>query len=368
MLEPLAYARVVARIGNEESVIDVDLDGVVPRHVQMTVSVSASTTDGEPLAAGELARVLDACAMMEALHTDRDTLTGFVGSRMALVAPNLSAVCGANVAAKLVGAAGGLTRLSEIPACNIQVLGQKRRINAGLSTRNAGLHRGHVFECPLVLGVPPDHRQKAGKLIANKVALLARYDAFGGSGTRDGAQGAAMRADIERTLEKRMEPPPAAIAKPLPAPDGVTKKRRGGRRWRKQKERAAATEMMKQANRMQFGTAEEEYLDGDETYGLGMLGKEGHGKLKLMQTASSLGKRERVLQKSVAAAAAGRGGSGSASSLLSGTQSSLAFSAVQGIELENPDREHAAQADVGGARTSGTESYFSELSGFRKIT
>ena len=116
MLDPLAYARVVARIGNEENVIDVDLEDVIPRHVVMTVSVSASTTDGQPLPPAELARVHEACAMMQELDAARGALTRFVGSRMGLVAPNLSAVCGAEVAAKLVGVAGGLARLSEIPA------------------------------------------------------------------------------------------------------------------------------------------------------------------------------------------------------------------------------------------------------------
>lgn len=244
--------------------------------------------------------------------------------------------------------------------CDLQVLGQKKKISAGLSTRNVGLHQGYIFSCPIVTSVPPDYQQKAAKLIANKVTLLARYDAFGNSEKRNGEQGARMKAEVEKALEKRMEPPPAPIAKPLPAPDGVSKKRRGGRRWRKQKERAAATEMMKQANRMQFGTVEEEYLNGDEMYGLGMLGKDGHGKLKIMQAASNLSKKGKVLQKAVASGPSTRG---SAGGLLSGTQSSLAFSAVQGIELENPDREH--DHDLGGTRTSGTESYFSELSGFK---
>lgn len=121
VLEPLAYARVVERIGNEDNVIAIDLEDVIPRHVQMTVSVSASTTDGQPLPADDLQRVLDACKLAQRLDGDRAKLHSFVGSRMALVAPNLSAVCGAEIAAKLVGAAGGLEPLSTMPACNIQV-------------------------------------------------------------------------------------------------------------------------------------------------------------------------------------------------------------------------------------------------------
>ena len=37
----------------------------------------------------------------------------YVESRMAFIAPNLSAIIGANIAAKLLGAAGGLTNLSK---------------------------------------------------------------------------------------------------------------------------------------------------------------------------------------------------------------------------------------------------------------
>ena len=77
---------------------------------------------------------------------------------------------------------------------------------------------------------------------------------------------------MEDTIEKWQEPPPAKIVRPLPAPDMEQKKRRGGKRWRKQKERLATTEMMKFANRMKFNEVEEEFIDMDETFGLGMLG------------------------------------------------------------------------------------------------
>ena len=49
----------------------------------------------------------------------------FVEGRMGNIAPNLSAAIGSEVAARLMGVAGGLLALSRIPACNIQV--RKRR-------------------------------------------------------------------------------------------------------------------------------------------------------------------------------------------------------------------------------------------------
>ena len=50
----------------------------------------------------------------------------------------------------------------------------------------------------------------------------------------------------------------------LPAPDMEPKKRRGGRRFRKMKERYGLTDMRKAANRVNFNQPEIEVLDGDE--------------------------------------------------------------------------------------------------------
>jgi U4/U6 small nuclear ribonucleoprotein PRP31 len=44
-------------------------------------------------------------------------------------------------------------------------------------------------------------------------------------------------------IEKWQEPPPAKTSKPLPAPDAEVKKRRGGRRLRKMKERYGLTDV-----------------------------------------------------------------------------------------------------------------------------
>lgn len=38
-----------------------------------------------------------------------------------MLAPNLSAIVGTTVAAKLLGVAGGLNALAKMPACNVQV-------------------------------------------------------------------------------------------------------------------------------------------------------------------------------------------------------------------------------------------------------
>jgi U4/U6 small nuclear ribonucleoprotein PRP31 len=61
---------------------------------------------------------------------------------MAFIAPNLSAIIGANIAAKLLGAAGGLTNLSKMPANNISLLGQQKKVAQGFSTATQLPHTG----------------------------------------------------------------------------------------------------------------------------------------------------------------------------------------------------------------------------------
>ncbi|RWW12174.1 hypothetical protein GW17_00024174 [Ensete ventricosum] len=53
---------------------------------------------------------------------------------MGYIAPNLSVIVGSAVAAKLMGTAGGLLALAKMPACNVQLLGAKKKTLVGFST------------------------------------------------------------------------------------------------------------------------------------------------------------------------------------------------------------------------------------------
>lgn len=79
----------------------------------------------------------------------------YVEARMAFIAPNLSAIVGAGTAAKLMGIAGGLTKLSKMPSCNIQVLGQQRKTLTGFSQVSALPHTGYVYYSDMVQDSPP---------------------------------------------------------------------------------------------------------------------------------------------------------------------------------------------------------------------
>ncbi|KAF5833497.1 U4/U6 small nuclear ribonucleoprotein [Dunaliella salina] len=358
---PIDYARVVKRIGNEMDLTLVNLDDMLPAATVMVVTVTGTTTSGKPLSQENLDKALEACEMAFKLDEDKHKILQFVESRMASIAPNLSLIVGSEIAAKLMGLAGGLHALSRMPACNVLVLGAKRKNLAGFSSATAQPHQGLVYACAVVTQTPPSLRIKAARLVAAKCTLLARVDAYGQDPT--GAAGQKMREEIIAKIEKWQEPPPAKTVKPLPKPDEHEgRKRRGGRRLRKMKERYGLTDMRVAQNRMNFNQQEEEYMDGDEVVGLGVLGKEGSGRLRMVANQSKLKISAKNAKK---ARQAGYGGATSGLQS-SGMQTSLAFTPVQGFELADPTKL-PGNNPASLQERSGTESYFSNVSGFRSI-
>ena len=87
----------------------------------MVVSVTASTTAGQPLSEENLQNLLHACDVALQLDKDKADILKLVQMKMHHIAPNLSAAVGTEIAARLMGIAGGLSNLSKMPACNVQV-------------------------------------------------------------------------------------------------------------------------------------------------------------------------------------------------------------------------------------------------------
>ncbi|KAJ3117165.1 U4/U6-U5 snRNP complex subunit prp31 [Nowakowskiella sp. JEL0407] len=346
----LDYARVVKAIGNEEDVTKVDLRSILPSSIVMIVTVTASSTNGRELTTKELNAVLEGCEMAFELDTARRKILEYVESRMNVIAPNLSAIVGSNVSAALLGFAGGLSAFCAIPACNVIVLGQAKKTNAGLSAVGQKRHQGIVYGCEFVERTPEEFKRRAARLVSAKCVLAARVDRS--KEAPDGSVGRKFAEEIEKKLEKEMEPPPGKNVKALPIPDEGPKKRRGGKRVRRMKEKYAITELSKQQNRMSFGVAEEEVGVMDETVGMGMIGGS-TGKIRLntsdprtkVGVSKNIAKRQRLIS-----------GHTSGHHTTSGLSSSLAFTPVQGIELENPE---AAKLRAEKEKSVGEGKYFS---------
>ncbi|KAI6034329.1 hypothetical protein BKA83DRAFT_4188335 [Pisolithus microcarpus] len=333
--DPTQYIRAARILANNEDPTKVDLSGVLPPAVIMSVLITATTSSGQPLTEAQWKAVEKACGLADRLEDVRKRIFMYVSSRMNVLAPNLSAIVGTTTAAKLLGVAGGLNALAKMPSCNVHLLGAQKKIALGFSTATQRRHTGFVFQSELVQQTPPEYQLKAQRTVGAKCVLAARMDLE--RTRRDGSYGQELREKIEKHVDRLAAPPPAKITKALPVPNDGPKKRRGGRRARKAKEAYAQTELRKLQNRMVFGQPEEEVGAFDQTKGLGMIGV-GTGKVRAgLGEAKSRAKLSKANKLRTAMLA--RVAQGSASST-SGTATSLTVTPVQGFEL---NRAAAAQ-------------------------
>lgn len=326
VLNPVDYAKTVQLIQNEMDLTRIDLKSILPSATVMVVLVTATTCNGRELSLEELNRVNAGVDVLLELENDKRLITEFVEARMNLLAPNLTVILGALVSAKLIGIAGGLENLSKIPSCNIMVLGVDKKSNLGLSSLSQIKHVGILYSCDLIKNVPLDSRKKAARVTAGKVALAARIDFAKGS--RDGKLGMDLKLEIMKKIDMILAPPPGQASKALPVPIEGPKKRRGGKRARKAKERYGQTELQKAQNKIVFGAPEEEigYSSG-ASVGLGLLGQSNSGKLRIKADA-----RHKInLSKKYAKKSFGQ-------SNVSGLETSVAFTPIKGIELTNPEQ------------------------------
>ncbi|KAG5635776.1 hypothetical protein H0H81_010136 [Sphagnurus paluster] len=334
--DPSMFIRSVRVLGNHEDPTKVDLAGVLPPAVIMSVFVTATTTSGKPLTESDWAAVERACDLADRLEEARKKIFMYVSSRMNVLAPNLSAIVGTTTAAKLLGVAGGLAGLAKMPSCNVHLLGAQKKIAAGFSSVTQKRHTGFIFQSELVTQTPPEYQLRVQRTIGAKSVLAARMDLE--RQRRDGSYGEGLRDKIEKHIDRLAAPPPSKVVKALPIPGDGPKKRRGGKRARKAKEAYAQTELRKLQNRMTFGEAEEEVGAFDQTKGLGMIGV-GTGKVRAgMGEAKSRAKMSKANKLRTAAITRSAQLNGAQTS---GTATSLNVTPAQGFELTN--RASAAQ-------------------------
>lgn len=94
-------------------------------------------------------------------------------------APNLTALLGPLLAARMISQAGNLDRLARLPASTIQVLGAERAFFEHLRGRAPPPRHGLLFLHPKLHSAPRVQRGRLARALAGKVAIAARLDRAG---------------------------------------------------------------------------------------------------------------------------------------------------------------------------------------------
>ena len=105
---------------------------------------------------------------------------------------------GTAIAAQLIGIVGGLDNLTKLPADHLPNLGKTRGEESNKADQSQ-YHGCFLLNCDIVKSQEPDFRDRALKMVSNKIILAARIDA--NRFAPDGSKGALLREKIIRQIE-----------------------------------------------------------------------------------------------------------------------------------------------------------------------
>ena len=145
----------------------------------------------------------------------RDKMLNYIGDLMNDVAPNLSAIAGPTIGARLIAKSGGMMKLARLPSSTIQVLGAEKALFRSLKSGSRPPKHGIIFQHDKVHSSPKWQRGKIARSLASKIAIAVRIDVFRGS----------KEIDIEHSLDERYREIQEKYASPVANRNNYSKKK-----------------------------------------------------------------------------------------------------------------------------------------------
>ena len=117
---------------------------------------------------------------------------------MHAVAPNLSALIGEIVGARLISHSGSLVNLAKCPASTIQILGAEKALFRALKTRSNTPKYGIIFHSSFIGRAGAKNKGRISRYLANKCSIASRLDSFADEPTD--LYGLKMKEQVEQRL------------------------------------------------------------------------------------------------------------------------------------------------------------------------
>ncbi|MCL2148167.1 MAG: ribosomal biogenesis protein [Methanomassiliicoccaceae archaeon] len=200
------YAALINAHGGREGIIE-----------ELGLGVSSMGADLEGADLDEIAGLAGA---LGGLYGERGRMESYISEIAAEAAPNMCALLGAPLSARLISLAGGLGRLSSLPSSTVQLLGAEKAMFRHLRSGKRPPKHGVLYQHPDVHRSPYWQRGKIARALAGKALIAAKVDANGGEFVGD-----ALREGFEARVKDIQEHYPEAPKRPQPK--GVPKKNKG---------------------------------------------------------------------------------------------------------------------------------------------
>ncbi|MEW6593126.1 MAG: C/D box methylation guide ribonucleoprotein complex aNOP56 subunit [Candidatus Hadarchaeota archaeon] len=192
-----AYLKLVLTLGNRDRFTQSSVQSAagLPEEAAMKISEEAKKSLGAPFDEVDITAVQESIQEIMGLQVLRGKVSEYIEGLMAQIAPNLRAVIGGAIGARLISKAGGLERLSRMPASTIQVLGAEKALFRAMRTKARPPKHGLIYQHPEIKGAPRKLRGKIARSISGKLAIASRVDAMSGEFVGD-----KLAADIKSRI------------------------------------------------------------------------------------------------------------------------------------------------------------------------
>ena len=127
----------------------------------------------------------------------KEEMTKYIEKETHETVPNISAIAGPLLAARLLNYAGGLEKMSKMPASTIQLLGAEKALFRHLRGEGKAPKFGIIFGHPYIQKADKDKKGKISRLIASKLSLASRFDYFSKTDKSE-----ELTKDLEERVEK----------------------------------------------------------------------------------------------------------------------------------------------------------------------
>ncbi|SCO88632.1 probable nucleolar protein NOP58 [Fusarium oxysporum] len=175
----LAYARVILAVGMRTNIADSDLSEILPEEIETSIKAAAEISMGTEITDEDLDNIKLLADQVIVYSNYRTQLSSYLESRMRAIAPNLTALVGYLVGARLIAHAGSLIGLAKSPGSTIQILGAEKALFRALKTKHDTPKYGLIYHSSLIGQATGRNKGKIARMLSAKAALGLRVDALG---------------------------------------------------------------------------------------------------------------------------------------------------------------------------------------------
>lgn len=197
------YARLALFIGDKKRLSATDLHDLAAQvnddgEIAQSILDAARVSMGQDLSDSDMENVTTFAMRVVSLSNYRKSLHGYLVSKMGIVAPNLAALIGEVVGARLISHAGSLTNLCKYPASTVQILGAEKALFRALKTKGNTPKYGLIYHSSFIGRAGLKNKGRVSRFLANKCSIASRIDNFSEIPTT--RFGEALKQQVEERL------------------------------------------------------------------------------------------------------------------------------------------------------------------------